>query len=446
MNPINLILLLALPILLVGSALFSGSETALFSLSAHQRSTLTKSQKAGAHAAAQLLAETRALLVTLLIGNMVVNVLFFTLSTLLMDRWLESGTINATAAAALALATLLLVILFGEVLPKQVAAQRALAWAGWVGVPLLGIHRAIAPIRITAQRLVITPLARLIEPPTRPPQLSADELETMLSMSRHRGIIDRDEQHLLRHVLELSQIKVRDVMVPRVDIHGHDLGDPPSMILQLIRDTRLRFLPVYEDSLDNIRGIAMTRDLLLDPPKTREQLIARLRPAYFVPEIAPADELLANLRTQGVTFAIVVDEYGGTAGLVTLEDVVEHFIGDIPGAYERDGEAQVEQLRRGVFRVGADLAVHDWVDWFGRNPAMSKAASDAATIGGVVMGLLGKLPSQGDSVSLGNMRITVDKVEGRRITSVIVALAGDGPITAPITGPLTGPITEVGDE
>lgn len=423
------ILLIALPVLLIGSALFSGSETALFSLSAHQRSLLTQSKKAGAHAAAQLLSETRALLVTLLIGNMIVNVLYFTLSTLLIDLWLKDGTINATAAAGIALVTLLGVILFGEVLPKQVAAQRALSWSGWVGVPLLAIHRAIAPVRLSAQHLIITPLARLIEPPNRPPDLSADELETMLSMSRQRGIIDRNEQHLLRHVFELGQIRVRDVMVPRVDIHGHDLGSPPNELMELARKTRLRFLPVYEGSLDQVRGIAMTRDLLLDPPKTRAQVEARLRPAYFVPEIAPADELLQNLRSRGLTFAIVVDEYGGTAGLVTLEDVVEHLIGDIPGAYERDGEAQVEQLGRGVFRVEADLAVHDWSEWFGRNPAVSKAASDAATIGGVVLGLLGKMPEEGDAASLGNMVLTVDRVEGRRIMSVIVALSGVEPVS-----------------
>lgn len=423
MEPIDLILLSALPLLLVGSALFSGSETALFTLSAHQRTLLLKSKKAGAHAAAALLNETRALLVTLLIGNMVINVLYFTLSTLLMNRLLESEAINGTAAAGIAVATFLGVILFGEVLPKQVAAQKAMAWSGWVGVPLLGVHRAIAPVRITAQQLVITPLARLIAPPTRPPELSAEELETMLSMSRQRGIIDRDEQQLLRHVLELGQIKVRDVMVPRVDIHGHNISDPPQVLLELAKETRLRFLPVYDSSLDNILGISLTRELLLDPPKTRNAINAKLRPAYFVPEIAPADELLANMRDRGLTIAIVVDEYGGTAGLVTLEDVVEHFVGDIPGAYETDGVAQVQQLRRGVFRVEADLAVHDWVDWFGRNPEVSKAASGAATIGGVVLGLLGRAPVEGDSVHLANMVLTVDQVEGRRITSVVVALS-----------------------
>lgn len=427
MDPINLILLLALPALLVGSALFSGSETALFSLSAHQRSLLEQSKRPGAYAAARLLDETRSLLVTLLIGNMVINVLYFTLSTLLMDRWLASETINASGAALIALLTFFGIILFGEVLPKQIAAQRAFSWSGLVGVPLLAIHRGIAPVRIAAERIVITPLARLIAPPTRPPELSADELEIMLGMSRERGIIDRDEQNLLRHVLELSQIKVRDVMVPRVDIRGHDLDDSPEDLIQLATQTRLRHLPVYEGSLDQVRGIALTRALLLNTPQNKQQVLAGLRPVYFVPEVAPADQLLADLRERGITFAIVVDEYGGTAGLVTLEDVVEHFIGEIPGAYERDGQATVEQVGTGVFRVGADLAVHDWVDWFGRNPAMSKAASGAATLGGVVLGLLGRAPVEGDHVSLGNMVLTVDRVEGRRITSVMVALTGKQP-------------------
>lgn len=424
MDPITLILLIALPLLLAASALFSGSETALFSLSAHQRSLLAQSDRAGALAAAKLLVETRALLVTLLVGNMVINVLYFTLSTVLMERWLESGNISATGAAGIALATLLGVIIMGEVLPKQVAAQQAFAWSGLVGVPLLAIHRAIAPVRILAERMVIAPLARLIAPTTPPPDLSADELEIMLSMSRQRGIIDQGEQQLLRHVLELGQIKVRDIMVPRVDIRGYNLDDPLSAILQLARETRLRHLPVYDGNLDQIRGVILTRQLLANPPSTKRKLKTLIKPVYYVPEIAPADHLLATLRERAVTFAIVVDEYGGTAGLVTLEDVVEHFIGDIPGAYERDGQPLVEQLGPSVFRVGADLAVHDWVEWFGRNPAMSKAASGAATLGGVVLGLLGKAPNPGDRVTLGNMVLMVERVEGRRITAVLVTLAG----------------------
>jgi putative hemolysin len=423
LDPIVLFLLIAMPLLLTGSALFSGSETALFSLSAHQRSLLSQSSRAGALAATTLLIETRALLVTLLVSNMVINVLYFTLSTVLMERLIEIGTVGATGTAVIALATLLGIIIFGEVLPKQIAAQQAYAWSGLAGVPLLAVHRAIAPVRIVAERVVIAPLARLIAPSTPPPELSSRELEIMLSMSRQRGIIDQDEQELLRHVLELGSIKVRDVMVPRVDIRGYNLDDPIDALLDVARETRLRHLPIYEGSLDQLRGVVQTRRLLAKPPTGRDDLAGLVKPIYYVPEIAPADQLLATMRERAATFAIVVDEYGGTAGLVTLEDVVEHFIGDIPGAYERDGQPIVEAMSEGVFRVGADLAVHDWDEWFGRNPAMTKAAANASTLGGVVLGLLGKAPEQGDRVTLGNMVLVVDHVEGRRITSVRVALA-----------------------
>jgi len=431
MDGFSLILLLTLPVLVICSGLFSGSETALFSLTPHQRVRLAKTKTLAAQSATQLLSQTRALLVTLLIGNMLVNVLYFTLSTLLLDRWLERGTIGGGLAAGGAFTTLLAVILFGEVLPKQIAAQKALAWSMWIAVPLLAVHRLIGPLRIAAQNVVITPLARLIAPPTRPPELSPDELETMLTLSRRRGVIDQNEQQLLQQVLELSQIKVRDLMVPRVDIHGYDINSDANELMELARQTRLRHLPVYDDSMDQILGVALSRKVVLDPPKTAAQVRAMLMPVHYVPEIATGDQLLAKLRDAGVTFAIVVDEYGGTAGLVTLENVVEHIVGDIPGAFESEAEPVVEQLGKGVFRVGAELSVHQWDEWFGRNPAIVKAAGGAATLGGVVLGLLGKLPSAGDAVVLGNVVMTVERMTGRRVESLIVALTGSEPI-APV--------------
>lgn len=427
MDAVSLILLLALPVLVICSGLFSGSETALFSLTPHQRARLAKTQSLPAQAATRLLSQTRALLVTLLISNMLINVLYFTLSTLLLDRWLERGTIGGGLAVGGAMATLMGVILFGEVLPKQIAAQKALAWSTWVAVPLLAVHRVISPVRAAAQTLIITPLARLIAPPSRPPELSPDELETMLTLSRRRGVIDLNEQQLLQQVLELGQIKVRDLMVPRVDIHGHDIHAPAKELYELAAQTRLRHLPVYDRELDTVLGVALSREIILNPPKNAQAIRKILRPAHFVPEIATADQLLAKLRDAGVTFAMVVDEYGGTAGLVTLENVVEHIVGDIPGAFESGDEPVVEQLGKGVFRVGAELSVHQWDEWFGRNPAIVKAAGGAATLGGVVIGLLGRLPAEGDAVTLGNVVMTVDRVNGRRVESLLVTLSGTNP-------------------
>ena len=373
MDLVTIILLLALPMLLIASGVFSGSETALFSLSPHDRKHLAKQKSAAASALSQLLHETTPLLVTLLISNMVINVLYFTLSTVLLGRWSADGTVGAAGAAGLALATLMGIIVFGEVLPKQVAAQRSSRWSLVVAVPLLGLHRLLSPLRRVLTFTIIAPLSRLIAPPAGATELSPEELGAMLRLSQHRGAIDQSEQNLLAHVIELSRLRVRDLMVPRVDIRGYNLDDPPRKLVALARETRLRYLPVYDGGLDQVKGVVRSRDVLLDEPTTTEQIVSRLVPVRYVPEIAPADVLLARLRDEAGVIAIVVDEYGGTAGLITLEDVVEHMVGEIPGAFETSGEPEVESVGEGVFRVDADLPVHDWAQWFGPSPQLARA-------------------------------------------------------------------------
>ena len=430
MDPVLLILLIALPLLLVASGLFSGSETALFSLEPHERARLSRSGSAPAAALTRLLHETTPLLVTLLISNMVINVLYFTLSTVVLERWRSDGTIGAGGAGAGALATLLGIILFGEVLPKQVAARRPAAWAMWVAVPMLVLHRGLAPLRLTLTAGLITPLTRLIAPQTPPADLSAEELGAMLRLSQRRGVIDQNEQGLLVRVIELGRLRVRDLMVPRVDLRAHDINADPNTLTQLARETRLRHLPVYDGGLDQILGVVHSRAILLAPPKSQQQVRELLRPARFVPEIAPADVLLEKLRREATVFAVAVDEYGGTAGVITLEDLVEHIVGEIPGAFESGDEPTVEPTAPGAYRVDADLPVHDWAQWFGHNPSLAHAASGATTVGGLVLALLGRLPVPGDRVRFGNIVLTVDTMEGRRIGTLTLALTDSTPDTA----------------
>lgn len=436
MDPVTLIILIALPVLLVASGLFSGSETALFSLSPHEQARMRRGGSAAESAVTLLLHETAPLLVTLLISNMVVNVLYFTLATVLVEKFRQSGTVGAGGAVGVVLATLLGVILFGEVLPKQIAAQRASRWALWIALPLLGLHRLLAPVRVVTMAVAITPLSRLIAPPTPPVELSAEDLGAMLQLSERSGVIDQPEQDLLAHVIELGRLKVRDLMVPRVEVRAHDLAAPPAELEALARETRLRYLPIHAGGLDRIEGVVLTREVLLDPPQTRDAVEAMIRPVRFVPELAPADVLLAKLRDNATVFAIAVDEYGGTAGLITLEDVVEHVVGEIPGAYESGDAPAVESIGDGVYRVDADLPVHEWAQWFGRHRAMAEATSSASTLGGLVFALLGRFPEAGDTVAVSNIRMTVDIMDGRRIAKLRIALRGDDAV--PESHPETG--------
>jgi putative hemolysin len=415
----DIVLFAFMPLLLIGSAFFSGSETALFSLSAQQRTALTGEGSITGQTLKTLLSETRGLLITLLLSNMTVNTLFFVVSTVLLlrlDRQ-TSGGAGALIVGGLPIGTLLGVVLLGEVIPKLIAARQPERASRLVCLPLLVVHRILAPLRAAASVLVITPLARLIAPAEKPPDLSASELASLLELSRQRGVIDRAEEQLLQQVLELNQLKARNLMVPRVDVKAFDLDDPPHKLIELVKQTRLSHIPAYRGDIDQIKGVMYARDVLMNPPRTAADVLAMVKEVHIVPEQQRADVLLRELRRSGTTFVVVVDEYGGTAGIVTLEDVVEHMVGDIIGAYEQSGELEVQALGPGRWRISADLSIHDWADAFGGG----ETPPGVATVGGLVMALLGRLPRVGDRVRVGGVAMEVERMAGRRIDTITLS-------------------------
>ena len=407
-----------LPVLLLASGFFSGSETALFSLSEHQRLQLARSGGFAGHTVSQLLAETRTLLITLLLGNMVINVLYFVSTTILMVRLQEAGRIGAVGVSVLSVTFLLMLICLGEVIPKLIATRKPVAWSRIAALPLMGLHRVAGPLRTVLNILIITPLARLIAPREKPADLSPQELEMLLDLSEKRGVIDPVEEDTLQQVLTLSQLKVGDLMIPRVDIRAHDLNDPPEALMTLINDTRLSKIPVYRGDLDHIEGVVFARQALLvdemDEPSRRKLL----RRAMFVPEIQRADQLLLQFRKTGMTLAIAVDEYGGTAGVVALEDIVEHMLGEIAGRYEDRSSPEVAAVTQGVWRVSAGLAINDWAEAFGQ----PHHEATVTTLGGLVMARLGRVPAVGDHIELGNIRIEVERMNGRRVHTLLLRL------------------------
>lgn len=421
----TLLMAAALPVLLVLSGFFSGSETALFSLTRHQRAALARSPHFAAQTITSLLAHTRQLLITLLLGNMTINVLYFVISSVLLIRLGKSGELPGPVVAVLSIVPLIAIILLGEVLPKLVAARATLAWSRFIAVPMMLTHRVIAPVRLFCSVAIVGPLARLIAPTAAPPALSHDELDSLLEQSKRKGVLDPSEQQVLEQVLELSRLKVRDLMTPRVDMVGFDLAHDPAELIDLIRRSRVRHIPAYEGDPDHVAGILYARQVLLHRPSNEQELRKLVRNVKFIPEQQRGDRLLIHFRKTGQTFAMVVNEYGGTAGIITLEDVVEHLVGDIPGAADA-GEPEVEKLAPGRFRVSADLAIHDWADLFGRNAAVDavRTTSAISTLGGLVMSRLGRVPEVGDEVTVGsNLKLRVDAMEGRRIDFLVVEVS-----------------------
>ncbi len=420
-------MLLCLPLLLVLSGFFSGSETALFSLTRHQRVLLKSSGTFAGSAVTTLLGETRSLLITLLMGNITVNVLYFVVSTKLILHLREEQLLGPVALGVVSVVPLLTIIILGEVLPKLAAARSPAMYSRLSAIPLLAVHRAITPVRLVASGLVITPLARLIAPSTRPDALSQDELASMLELSRGQGVIDPQEQRMLRQVLELGRVKVDGLMTPRVDIEAVDVNADPAELVGFFKRTNLRQAPAYRGDLDQMEGLISARRALLNPPSTRRGVNALIEPVLFVPQQQRADQLLAELRKKAKTLAVVVDEYGGTAGLVTLEDVAEHLIGEIAGGYDSGDEPVVEQVSPGCWRVSAELSTRDWAEAFGQNspPDVLKTLSAVKTLGGLVMARLGRAAQVGDQTTLGNLVLSVEEMDGRRIEIVAVRLEDD---------------------
>lgn len=408
---------LSLPALLVGSAFFSGSETALFGLSAHQRYQLAQRGGVVGKAVGALLADQSLLLVTLMLGNMVINILFLVVSSMLVLK-LEGERVNPLLYAAVSLGPVFALTALGDVLPKVTASVARMYWVGLTAIPLLAVHRIAAPLTRLLNVALIRPLHRLFAPQLGPRELSVGEMEELLRMSQSRGIIGSDEQRLIREVMGLSQIKVRDIMVPRVDILGVDVRGSAQELRGAVRSAKMGAVVAYEGDIDHVVGVIYTRQLMLalrrDPGVKLADLVRNVR---FVPEIQRVDQLLEDFRRTGTKLAIAVDEYGGTAGLVSLKNVVERIVGDLDETAVVDESPETtQQITPNAWRVSGRLSIRDWQETF--DP--QELAPRVVTIGGLVMAMLGRTPKPGDHVQLRNVQVVVEKVERGRIQTVLL--------------------------
>jgi len=351
-------------------------------------------------------------------GNMFVNVMYFAIGTVLILSLTKRGEIGAAVGNAINIAAVLLLILVGEVLPKLVASRHALSWSAVVAVPLLVVHRVLSPLRVVLQATVVDPFSRLLAPSGRPVELSPVELERLLELSQHQGVIDAHEEQTLQQVLSLGQMKVLDLMRPRVDIKAFNLADDAKNLIEMARQWPFSRFPVYRGDLDQIEGIVHARQVLLSKPQTDAQVQKLIQPVWFVPELQRADQLLIELRRRQSPMAVAVDEYGGTAGLVTLEDVVENMVGQIAHPDEPQEAPKVQSIGSHHWRVSAQLSIREWPNVFG--PVTPIA--DVSTVGGLVMARLGRMPSVGDSTTLGNLLIEVETMKGRRIDALLLRL------------------------
>ena len=412
------VLLAMLPPLLVASGFFSASETVFFGLRTDDRAAIRRRGGIVAAATEALLRDPRRLLVTILLGNMTINTLYMTVTSVLLLR--HEGV--PLAAAIFGLGTLLAVIVLGEVAPKLAGQTHRVGAAAVIGPPLTVLHRILLPIGRIVTAVVIEPLQRLIG---RAPEtvLDSDELEALIDLSARQGVIDRGEETLLREVVSFRTLRVRDIMTPRVSMLSAATDAPPAEVRALIADSGLGRLPIHAGNLDEIVGILPCRSFLLDGPagdSDPEGMVALCRSPSFVPELASVEQLLARFRAEGSTLAIVVDEFGGTAGLVTIEDVAEELVGEI-GTVDEAEFVEPVRLADARWRVGGLMPLHEWKAVFG--PSIDDRR--VSTVGGLFLARLGRLARPGDEIRLANVRVVAERVESGRVESAIVDLVED---------------------
>ena len=307
------ILLIAVFLLLLAcSAFFSSGETAYFSVDPIQLRRIGEKHPATADRLRALLANPTRLLSTLLIGNTLVNIALSNVGYVLAERWAP-----AYAEAIAIPAVTLLLIFFGEIGPKNVGLLYTATLVRLYGPPLRFAERLLAPLRFLLD-LVSRRLAHLFRPLGK--TLSEEEFETVLDISREEGILNADELAMIKAIVDLEDMHASDVMTPRVDFLGIDLADPAADAVETARKSRRNFLILYHGQFDEIAGFLDVRKFLLDPA---HGLAAATLPPTFVPESVPLNRLLVRFQKDKIRIAIVVDEYGGVAGVVTRGDILE---------------------------------------------------------------------------------------------------------------------------
>jgi len=402
---------LALVLLLGGSAFFSGAETAFFNLTRRQIKQLSIS-KLKVHAlVVHVLKKPGLLLTSLLLGNIVVNVLYFAVSSTLVFQ--AKATWGIGPALGLALMTFLALVLLGEIVPKSLAYNSSRSFAVGAALPVFLCVQVFRPAAFVFRCFFLEPVLRLVLGHRRHPKaITLNEFRSLIDLSRHRGLITEDENRLLVEVVELGFLKVRHVMQHRVDMLACDVCETVPVVRDLMREHRQTKIPVYVRDIDRIVGMVHLRQVLLKPDTSLDHLV---QPVHFVPEQKSVESLLEFFRKTGTDMAVVVDEYGGIAGSVRLEDIAEELFGEADVARETE---PIQQLGPFRYRLSGDLAIHDWAGVFG----IELDETRLSTIGGLVTTLIGKIPREGDVAHLGSLKFTVESVRKHRIESVILSL------------------------
>ena len=395
---------------LVLSAFFSSSETALTTVNLIRIRNLADN---GDKAAAWVLKARRdqsKMLGAILIGNNVVNLSASSMLTVLVTDVFGSQAVGAATGVLT-----LLVLLFGEITPKTIATLEAEKNALRFARVICLLMTILTPVIFVVNLLSGGVLRLLGVDPNKPTDsITEDELRTIVEVGHEKGVIESEEKEMINNVFDLGDSVARDIMVPRIDMSFVDVEASYEELMEIFRRDHYTRLPVYEDNTDNVIGIINMKDLILLEDRAAFSVRDYLRQPLFTFESKKLSELMIEMRKTSNNIVIVLDEYGATAGLITLEDVLEEIVGDIRDEFDADEEDELKEISKGEYLADGSMNLDDINDRLG----LELVSEDFDSLGGFMIDRLEHLPAEGEEVDTEEVRLVVEKVNKNRIDKV----------------------------
>jgi putative hemolysin len=414
MSSIETLYLVFLLLCLLLSAFFSSSETAFVSLQKIRIEHLVNTKVRGAKRVANMMERPERFLSTILLGNNFVNTAAAALATFLaVSIWGEEGIIIATAVVTIVL------LIFCETTPKTIATQHAEKLSLALVGPIEAISWLLTPF-VIALSWIASGFSKLFGGTPVPRSLATEEeIRTMISVGHKEGTVEEEEAEMLHKVFEFGNRPVSEVMVPRTEVVWIEKGTKLADFLNLYAQSPLSRFPVYEDNRDNVVGILSVKDIVMAQAKgtiSDEGVIDDLiRPAYFAPETKRISELFAEMRDKNYRMTVVVDEFGGTAGIVSLSGLMEEIVGPV-GDELAAIEKEYETINEYTFQIEGGMRLEEANEEMGLN----LPTGDYETVAGFVLNLLGRIPKQGEQLRYKGLKIVITEMRGRKIEKIVV--------------------------
>lgn len=410
--------IIGIVVLLFFSAMVSASEVSLFSLTLNDLNDLSKKSKRKVNIINDLLSKPKKLLATILVANNFINIGVVILFSYSLNNLFASITSPTLKFIVEVLLVTFLLLLFGEVLPKVYASRNNVKFALFIAYPLNILEKFLTPISVPMRGLTVFLQEKL---GTQKSTISVDQLSQALELTSTENTT-QEEQKILEGIVSFGNTDTKQVMSPRVSVFGLEIEETFSEIYPKIVEKGYSRIPVYKDNIDNIKGVLFIKDLIPHINKKDFDWKKLIRDPFFVPENKKLDDLLKDFQGMKNHLAIVVDEYGGTSGLVSLEDVIEEIVGDISDEFD-DEDINYSQLDEKNFLFEGKINLKDFYRIIDVNQILfDERKGEAETLAGFILEILGNFPRKGQKIQYENCLFTIESVDKKRVKQIKVTL------------------------